>query len=83
MMNAITAALDAGKAWNVQEARARSVNRRPGFQLRGWTQSSVSIRNRVLAAFRDIGHGVNENTAFALTKDFYRRSGNAWTRNLT
>ena len=42
----------------------------------------LSVRVRVLAAFRNIGNGVDAKTAYERTKDFYRATGHPWTRGL-
>jgi hypothetical protein len=42
----------------------------------------LSIRVRVLSAFRKIGKGVDAKTAYERTKDFYRATGYPWTRGL-
>ncbi len=41
-----------------------------------------SLRARVTAAFGKIAHGVDERTAHRKTREFYRSSGAAWTRQL-
>lgn len=46
----------------------------PGRQL--------TVRVRVLSAFRKIGKGVDAKTAYERTKDFYRMTGHPWTRGL-
>jgi hypothetical protein len=45
-------------------------------------QSSPSPRKQLIAAFREIGAGVDEKTAGARTRDWYRSSGADWTRGL-
>lgn len=42
----------------------------------------LSVRVRVLSAFRKIGKGVDAKTAYERTKDFYRATGHPWTRGL-
>lgn len=41
-----------------------------------------SVRARVLRAFVDIGKAVDARTAYVRTKDFYRASGQDWTKHL-
>lgn len=45
-------------------------------------QSTPSPRKQLVAAFREIGAGVDEKTAGARTQDWYRSSGADWTRGL-
>ena len=42
-----------------------------------------NLRARIAAAFRKIARGVDERTAYARTRRFYRSSGAAWARALS
>lgn len=46
-------------------------------------RAGSSLRARIAAAFRKLAHGVDERTAYAQTRDFYRSSGAPWARFLS
>lgn len=38
-----------------------------------------NVRTQVVAAFRKIRYGISDKAVYAITKDWYRSSGGAWT----
>jgi hypothetical protein len=42
----------------------------------------VTKRRTVAAAFRRMAHGVKDKAAYANTLEFYRASGQEWTKQL-
>ena len=55
-----------------------SIRRLPARQ-----RERSTLRARVASNFREIGQGVDAETAFRRTKDFYLTRGCDWTRGLS
>jgi hypothetical protein len=82
-MTAKTETFDTRNFRYARQAIAPLKNRLRGRRFRVRRRPRVSLRDRTLAAFCKIGHGLDKKNAFGRTKDFYRASGADWTRNLT
>lgn len=80
-MNATNHAIDGNRIRRALRRFAPSVGERRVRRRAG--RAAQSIRAHIAALFARIGHGVSDAAAFERTKDFYRRSGADWTRDLT
>lgn len=82
-MTTQTAISYAGNFGSAVRALAVSKVRVRARRFRVRRQAQPTLRDRVLAAFRKAGHGVEPNVAFRRTTDFYKASGAEWTRGLS
>lgn len=55
----------------------------PAEGARSKSESGSSVRHLLAAAFRKLHRGVDAGQADKDMRDFYRSSGNAWTRGLS